>query len=543
MRIGVAADLGTSGFRAQAIDLETGEVISTAITLRHPLPGINVMDHLTFAIEYSLDFAHSIVIDAVDKLLKKLRIDLRKVERMAVSGNPTQLSIFQGIEIRDLAYAGERALELRGVKPPKRDATIIKTGDVGLKNLSTEVDLYIPPCIKHELGADAIAMMVKSGFLKEELALVADYGTNAEIALKVGDDILTGSCAAGPAIEGQHIEKGMLASPGAISDISFEISGWRNYVLSEEMYAKPGDVVDIANGKILEKGSMHKKAKGITGTGVIAGIAVGLSKGLIKPPKIVTHDRKLHFQDEIYLTEKDVEEAGKALGAFRAGFLTLAEEAGIDFTEIKTMYMAGASGFYVDPLKARIVGEIPPSSEKIYQVGNTSLALAADLIRNPDYLDELQSFASELRAQHVMFATSEVFQNAYTLELAYWTEGMSLDNYNKFLQAYGINQKITAQAKAPEVVKVVPRDIAELGKLGLEVVPDIGTLIEVEAEGCKECKKCARSCPENAIISVKDGKIQISSSLCLGTACRRCVAACPEKVLDFNKARVLGVRV
>lgn len=541
MGIGIAVDLGTSGFRAQAIDLDSGKVISTAITLRHPLPGINVMDHLTFAIEYGLDLAHSIVIDAVDKLLKKLRIELKEVERMAVSGNPTQLSIFQGIEIRDLAYAGERALELRGVKPPKRDGVVVKTGDVGLKNLSTEVELYIPPCIKHELGADAIAMMVKSGFLEEELAMVADYGTNAEIALKVGDDILTGSCAAGPAIEGQHIEKGMLASPGAISDISFEISGWRNFVLSDQMYATAGDIVDISSGRLIERGKMHGKAKGITGTGVIAGIAVGIVKGLIRPPKIITSDRKLHFQDGVYLTEKDVEEAGKALGAFRAGFLTLAEEAGIPFLNIKTMYMAGASGFYVDPLKARIVGEIPPSAEKVYQVGNTSLALAADIIREPEYLDTLQSFANELRAKHVMFATSEVFQNAYTLELAYWTEGMSLEDYNKFLNAYGIRQKITTHAKAPEVVRVVPRDIADLGKLGLEVVPDIGTLIEVEVSGCKECKKCMRSCPENAILSVSEEKITISSSLCLGTACRRCVAACPEKTLDFSKAKVLVI--
>lgn len=543
MSLGIAIDLGTSGFRAQAIEIENGKVVSTAITLHHPLPGINVMDHLTFAIEFGLDLAHSIVIDAVDKLFEKLKINLREVERVAVSGNPTQLSLFQSIEIRDLAYAGEKALQLRGVKPPKRDAVVIKTGEVGLQSLSPEVDLYVPPCIKHELGADAIAMMVKSGFLNEELAIVSDYGTNAEIALKVGDNILSGSCAAGPAIEGQHIEKGMLASPGAISDISFEISGWRNYVLNKEMFATAGNIVDISTGRIIERGAMGGKARGITGTGVIAGIAVGLTKGLIKPPRILTADRKLYFQDGVYLTEKDVEEAGKALGAFRAGFLTLAEVAGINFAEIKTMYMAGASGFYVDPLKSRIVGEIPPSAEKIYQVGNTSLALAADIVRNPEYLDVLQNFASELRAQHVMFATSEVFQNAYTLELAYWTEGMSLEEYNKFLNAYGIRQKITAQAKAPEVVKVVPRDIAELGKMGLEVVPDVGTLIEIELEKCKECKKCLKSCPENAILTVKEGKILISSSLCLGTACRRCVLACPEKILDFNKAKVLKVGV
>jgi uncharacterized 2Fe-2S/4Fe-4S cluster protein (DUF4445 family) len=42
------------------------------------------------------------------------------------------------------------------------------------------------------IGADAIAMIFKSGMLdRRETALVTDYGTNAEIGLKVGDEIYT----------------------------------------------------------------------------------------------------------------------------------------------------------------------------------------------------------------------------------------------------------------------------------------------------------------------------------------------------------------
>lgn len=540
MRFGIALDLGTSGFRAQAIDLDVKKVVSTAITLRHPLPGSNIMDHLSFAIEYGQDLAHNIVIDAVEKLLEKLDIKLNDVVRVAINGNPTQLSIFQGIEIRDLAWAGERALKLRGVVPPSRNATIKKSGDIGLSNVSSDTDVFIPPCIKHELGADAVAMMTKSGFLDEKLAMVTDYGTNAEMALKVDDMILTGSAAAGPAIEGQHIEKGMLASPGAISDLSYSFTGWKNIILNEDMYARSGDVVDITTGKITERGEMHGRAKGITGTGVIAAIAVGMVRGIVKNSKIQTKDKRLHLQDGIYLADKDIEEAGKALGAFRSGFITLVEEAGIKFSDLKTMYMAGASGFYVDPLKSRIIGEIPPGSEKIYQVGNTSLSLAVDLVTRPDYLDDLQNFVDDLRSNHVMFATSDVFQNVYTLELAVWTEGMNLEQYNTFLKGYGIDQEITSSLKPPKVIKVVPRDIKDIGEKGLIVVPDIGTIIELDVTGCKNCKKCVRACPENAILSVDENKIRISSSMCIGTACRRCVLACPEKVLNFENARVLG---
>lgn len=88
MAYGVALDLGTSGFRAQAVCLKTGEVISTAITLKHPLPGGNIVDHLHFAVEVGHSQAHEIIIRGVNALLRALHIDLNKVERMAVCGNP-----------------------------------------------------------------------------------------------------------------------------------------------------------------------------------------------------------------------------------------------------------------------------------------------------------------------------------------------------------------------------------------------------------------------------------------------------------------------
>jgi uncharacterized 2Fe-2S/4Fe-4S cluster protein (DUF4445 family) len=51
-RLGVTLDLGTRGFRAQALDLDqNGLIVSIAVTTRHPLPGVNVIDYLHFAIE------------------------------------------------------------------------------------------------------------------------------------------------------------------------------------------------------------------------------------------------------------------------------------------------------------------------------------------------------------------------------------------------------------------------------------------------------------------------------------------------------------
>ena len=126
-RLGVALDLGTSGFRGQALDLDqNGRILSTAVTTRHPLPGANVMDHLHFAVDMGLNRAHEVVVQAVNKVIDNLRIENDEVVRLAVCGNPIQLSLFQEIEIRDLAYAGKRKLEALGVVAPKRDAQIVK---------------------------------------------------------------------------------------------------------------------------------------------------------------------------------------------------------------------------------------------------------------------------------------------------------------------------------------------------------------------------------------------------------------------------------
>ena len=367
MRYGVAIDLGTSGYRAQKIDLDTGEIKRTVITLRNPLPGANVMDHMDFAIHYGQDLAHGLSVNAVKNLFTTLGVEKEELKRLSICGNPIQLSIFQGISIEDLAYAGERKKQKYNIKEQNRNARIISSKEIsGLEEFDCEV--RVPPAIKHEVGADALALIIKSGMLdSDEISIATDYGTNAEMALKVKDIIYTGSAAAGPALEGQQIKQGKLASPFTISDFEFEDGALRNYVLNEEMKAAPGDLVDPATGKVLEKGQI--KARGITGTGVIALIEKAMGHGLAVLPKIKTPDGTIHLQNNIKFSEKDMHEAGKAIGAIRAGHITLCTAAGIQMEDIDTAYMAGAAGTYMDAAKAQKIGLIPYAQERSVRLG------------------------------------------------------------------------------------------------------------------------------------------------------------------------------
>ncbi|MDL2261675.1 methylamine methyltransferase corrinoid protein reductive activase [Methanimicrococcus sp. OttesenSCG-928-J09] len=525
MKTGVAVDLGTSGFRSQKVDLESGEIKRTVVTMRNPLPGANVMDHMDFAINYGLENAHKLVINAILVLIDRLGVAPEDLHRLSVCGNPIQLSLFQGIPIDDLAYAGERKREKLNIQEQKRESKYLKSDEVSGLEKFPNCTVIIPPAIKHEIGADALALIVNSGMLdSDEIAIATDFGTNAEMALKANGVIYTGSAAAGPALEGQEIKDGVLASPHAISDVEFEGSNIRCYVLDKEMKRMKGDLIDPTDGSVLEEGPI--RAKGITGTGVIALMEEGMKSGLIKLPKIQTPDGIIHLQDGVEFTENDIKEAGNAIGALRAGHITLCHAAGIQMADIKISHMSGAAGTYMDAKKAQQIGMNPYNAEVLTQIGNTSLKTAREILLSDDRLKELQEIATQIVGTHVMFATDEAFKDAYILELGYWGEGMDFKMLKKFLKKKELPM-LDDPIENPTVERLVERDIPVFGDEGYEMIKQTGTFLSVAMPDCAECAEKIRECPTHAM-SYKDGAVKIRSDLCDGSNCKKCLRFMPQ---------------
>jgi methylamine methyltransferase corrinoid activation protein len=164
--------------------------------------------------------------------------------------------------------------------------------------------------------------------------------------------------------------------------------------------------------------------------------------------------------------------------------------------------------------------------------------MAKELTTGKVSLDDMRAFAHQLRAKHCMFATSEDFKNLYSIELSLWTYGMPMSAYNDMLDIYSMPHLPAEPVKA-EVERRVNRDIPDLGEKGMSVLRDPGMVLTAELEGCIECQKCVKECPEKAL-RIEGGeppRAIIRSDLCMGTACKRCELVCPKHVISLKALR------
>jgi methylamine methyltransferase corrinoid protein reductive activase len=440
------------------------------------------------------------------------------------------------MEIRDLAYAGSRKLQALGITPPERNGMIHSSRDYPGLIINDSCNIIIPPAVHDEVGADALALIIQSGIRDSPVTAIAiDYGANAEMALCHQGRFYTGSASAGPALEGQHISCGSLAVPGVISDLIKEGPYHRLQVLDEQMMPIAGALIDLHQAsEPIHKDKMEAQA--ITGTGVIAALDQALVEEIISPPMIHTIDNQLHFGPHLYLSEEDLTEAGKAIGAIRAGYITLGLEAGITPGKIKVAYLAGASGTYVDARKSARLGLIPPGVERVVQVGNTSLAMARELVVKPSKLDEMEALAKTLRVTHTLFAKSRNFANLFLLELSHWTEGMPMATYRKMLSRFHLPD-LPPSTSTLEIVRTAQRAIDETGEYGLVTLDSVGFVASLQLTGCHGCLNCMSSCPTSAITidtATRPVTISLSHALCNGVACRRCEPGCEPRVFHLN---------
>ena len=226
----------------------------------------------------------------------------------------------------------------------------------------------------------------------EELSLLIDVGTNTEVVLGDGEELWASSCASGPAFEGAHIKDGMRAVRGAIERI------WIDEDL-EVRYKTIGDV----------------KPLGLCGSAVIDAVAEMLRRGILNPHGRITAEGRrikpgppaefiIALRDEtatgreITLTERDVNEIQLAKAAIYTASKILMKRMGVEPSDIRLLYIAGAFGSYLNPENAKEIGMIPDiPSDRIRVVGNTAVEGARLMLLSKRLRDEAERVAEEMR--------------------------------------------------------------------------------------------------------------------------------------------------
>jgi uncharacterized 2Fe-2S/4Fe-4S cluster protein (DUF4445 family) len=224
--------------------------------------------------------------------------------------------------------------------------------------------VYVLPCIAGHVGADTAGVILSEApYLGEEINLIVDIGTNAEIVLGNRDRMLAASSPTGPAFEGAQISCGQRAAPGAIERVRidpdtleprYRVIG--NDAWSNEPAFAGTHVTGVCGSGIIEAIAELHLAGVLTTDGTIDGTLATRS------PRIVADGRTFSYllsdgEPTLTITQNDVRQIQLAKAALHAGCLLLFERYGIE--RVDRIRLAGAFGNHIDPVHALVLGLVP----------------------------------------------------------------------------------------------------------------------------------------------------------------------------------------
>ncbi len=398
---GLAVDLGSTTIAAHLCDLQSGEVIASSGIMN---PQIRFGEDLMSRVSYSMmnPGGANEMTDAVragmnvlfDEVSAEADIDKTLIMDAVFVCNPVMHHLFLGIDPYELgqapfALATSSALRLRA-------------SDLDLV-LHPAARVYLLPCIAGHVGADAAAVALSEAPDKsEDLVLVVDVGTNAEILLGNREKVLACSSPTGPAFEGAQISSGQRAAPGAIERVEIDpvTKEPRFRVIGSDLWSDDPDfAAAIATTGIT----------GICGSGIIEAIAEMRMAGLLDPSGLIgsaaqtgtarcipdgrTQAYVLWEGSEdsakITVTNPDIRAIQMAKAALYSGARLLMDKFGVD--TVDRVVLAGAFGAHISSKHAMVLGMIPDCPlEKVTSAGNAAGTGARIALLNCEARSEIE---------------------------------------------------------------------------------------------------------------------------------------------------------
>ncbi len=401
---GAAIDLGTSTLVVSLIDLKSGERLGKeAAPNPQSIYGADIITRATAAVgsnNVMQDLQH-LIIKKINELLKKLTDNTGHIQHIVLAGNTVMGHLFMGEPLNELIMAPFEA--------SITDMQILEAKALGV-DIHPEGKITILPVIGSFIGGDIVSDLLVSEelFSDDKNILLMDLGTNCELVLKTPKGMVAASAPAGPVMEGAGIKHGMLAEPGAITDLIFD----------KQKHFQPVTV-------------QNEATKGICGSGLIHSIHLLWSKGILLPDgrfssqsSFADPKNGFAFNEKIKLFPEDIRAFQMAKSAITSSWKYLFSILEIQAKDLDYVILAGAFGHYIRP-EAGIDLEIFPSldKEKFIYLGNSSLTGCEMVLKNKKFKDRVQKIAA--KTEHKEIATREDFQEIYALNM-----GLGKDVYS-----------------------------------------------------------------------------------------------------------------
>ena len=422
---GIAFDIGSTTIAAHLCDLSTGDVLASSGIMNPQIRfGEDLMSRVSYVMmnpggEAELTAAvRSGLYEVIATVSIEASVEAEEILSLTFVGNPIMHHLFLGIDPTEL---GGAPFALATTSSITRCAT-----ELGLTGTNQDARAYILPCIAGHVGADTAGVILSEGpHLSDEIMLIADVGTNAEIVIGNKHRLLAASSPTGPAFEGAQISCGQRAAPGAIERLRIDPDTLepRFRIIGNELWSNEDGFTEAIGGV---------GVTGICGSGIIEALAEMYLTGLLthdgtidgamaaKTPRIEADERTFTYmiyagEPEIRITQNDVRAVQLAKGALYAGTRLLMDKLGIDAVDQITL--AGAFGSHIDVKYAMILGLIPDCDlAKVSSAGNAAGTGARIALLNQSARDEIEAVVKTI--EKIETAVEPKFQEHFVEAMA-----------------------------------------------------------------------------------------------------------------------------
>ncbi|MFN3970674.1 MAG: ASKHA domain-containing protein [Gemmobacter sp.] len=382
---GLAIDLGSTTIAAHLCSLTDGRVLASAGLMNPQIRfGEDLMSRVSYAMmnpggDVEMTRAVRAALDQLaGSLAAEAGVETASIYEAVIVCNPVMHHLLLGIDPVELGQA-PFALATSG-------SLAFAARELDLTCLNPAARAYMLPCIAGHVGADAAAVaLAEEPQNSDDLVLIVDVGTNAEILLGNRERVLACSSPTGPAFEGAQISSGQRAAPGAIERIEIDPATHepRFRVIGCDLWSDdPGfatatattGVTGICGSGIIEAVAEMRMAgivdaAGLIGSAEQVGSARMIPEG--RTHSYLVHDGTATGGPRILVTQGDIRAIQLAKSALYAGARLLMDEMGVD--GVDRVVLAGAFGAHISPKHAMVLGMIPDALlSKVTSAGNAA---------------------------------------------------------------------------------------------------------------------------------------------------------------------------